>query len=388
MKKFVLVLITLTWMVSPVWAAKYYEQTLESYTCDTQNPGGWYYENLAPYVRCSDTPPNGTKYLDYETVSTGVPTGAYTEINYTTHNITPGDKLYAGAFVKIQRKSGVDVFHEGNLQSYSKYLDFFIGGGGVRLVLCLGQQQSECYTTPNTNHKFSMWVMQGIYPSIACFDGHIRQNYGGYSSSNPIQLDYDRWHSIVLACTFSNGAGTIEAWVNGTKVMEYTGVNVTYSGSPSIYRVELMGTIAQSAYDAPPHYDRYDNLLVTDTWQDILDAGLMEDPAGGDTTPPVISTPLPSGTQGCSSHPQTVTLQVTTDESATCKYHTSDASYDGMPYTFSNTTGTTSHTNPMSLGCAQSYSFYVRCMDTSNNKDTSSTQISFDIRRGHGWHVQ
>ena len=170
--------------------------------------------------------------------------------------------------------------------------------------------------------------------------------------------------------------------------MEYTGVNVTYSGSPSIYRVELMGTIAQSAYDAPPHYDRYDNLLVTDTWQDILDAGLMEDPAGGDTTPPVISTPLPSGTQGCSSHPQTVTLQVTTDESATCKYHTSDASYDGMPYTFSNTTGTTSHTNPMSLGCAQSYSFYVRCMDTSNNKDTSSTQISFDIRRGHGWHVQ
>lgn len=109
---------------------------------------------------------------------------------------------------------------------------------------------------------------------------------------------------------------------------------------------------------------------------------------GGDTTPPVISNPLPSGTQGCSSHPQSVTLQVTTDESATCKYHTSDAPYDFMPYTFSNTTGTTSHTNPMSLGCGKSYSFYVRCMDTSNNKDTSSTQISFDVRRGHGWHVQ
>jgi hypothetical protein len=109
---------------------------------------------------------------------------------------------------------------------------------------------------------------------------------------------------------------------------------------------------------------------------------------GGDTTPPVISNPLPSGTQGCSSHPQTVTLQVTTNESATCKYHTSDAPYDFMPYTFSNTTGTTSHTNPMSLGCAQSYSFYVRCMDTSNNKSTSSTPIPFDIRRGHGWHIQ
>jgi hypothetical protein len=119
----------------------------------------------------------------------------------------------------------------------------------------------------------------------------------------------------------------------------------------------------------------------------LTDIAIVNNSMQGDFTPPVISSPLPSGTQGCSSHPQTVTLQVTTDESATCKYHTSDAPYDFMPYTFSNTTGTTSHTNPMSLGCGQSYSFYVRCMDTLNNKSTSSTPISFDIRRGHGWHI-
>jgi hypothetical protein len=76
-----------------------------------------------------------------------------------------------------------------------------------------------------------------------------------------------------------------------------------------------------------------------------------------------------------------ITLELTTDEAATCKYSTSDVSYDSMAYTYSSTGGTT-HTQALTGSCGSSYVYYSRCMDGSNNKDTSSATTSFSIAGG------
>jgi hypothetical protein len=99
---------------------------------------------------------------------------------------------------------------------------------------------------------------------------------------------------------------------------------------------------------------------------------------GGDVTPPVISSPLPTGAQSCSTNPQALTLQVTTDEAATCKYGTTDVTYASLPSTFS-ATGGTSHSQSISNACGASYVYYVRCQDGSGNADTASTTISYSI---------
>ncbi len=74
------------------------------------------------------------------------------------------------------------------------------------------------------------------------------------------------------------------------------------------------------------------------------------------------------------------TLSLTTDEDATCRYETmADTPYASMTNTFS-TTGATSHDTPLSgLSDDNLYTYYVRCLDTSDNTNTSDYPISFSV---------
>ena len=111
-----------------------------------------------------------------------------------------------------------------------------------------------------------------------------------------------------------------------------------------------------------------------------------------DTTAPVITNPLPTGVQTCTTDPRNITLQVTTNENATVKYGLSgendldtpanpvdaNTSYDLLPHTMS-TTGELAHSQVVSSACGASYTYYVRSMDSSLNKNTSSTAISYSV---------
>jgi hypothetical protein len=99
------------------------------------------------------------------------------------------------------------------------------------------------------------------------------------------------------------------------------------------------------------------------------------------SVPPVISGLSPSGAKQCDANywPETpLTLACNTDESATCKYATSDVSYDTMGQTFSITGGTT-HSQSITFQCGSSYIYYVRCMDAFSNKNTTSSVSSFTL---------
>lgn len=74
-----------------------------------------------------------------------------------------------------------------------------------------------------------------------------------------------------------------------------------------------------------------------------------------------------------------VTLSLSTSENATCRYSTSqNIDYNAMTNTFT-TTNATVHSEPKSVVAGQSYTFYVRCIDTTGNKNTTDFTISFSI---------
>lgn len=96
-----------------------------------------------------------------------------------------------------------------------------------------------------------------------------------------------------------------------------------------------------------------------------------------DTTPPVISSPLPSGAQAYGT--TSVTLQVTTDEAATCRYNATDVAYASMGSTFETTGGTSHQQTGFSVSNGNSYTRYVRCIDGSGNASAASVTIAFFV---------
>ena len=167
--------------------------------------------------------------------------------------------------------------------------------------------------------------------------------------------------------------GILRLWINGNLLIEDTSVNIRAGTSFGFNKLILSSYTTSDSLENGWQY--YDNWYLGES-----------DPATGDTTPPVINNPLPSTQLFCQTNPNSVTLQVTTDENATCKFDTSDTTYDLMTYTFYST-GSTEHSNNTNLACSNSYTYYTRCMDVDSNKNSTSTEINFSIAgemSGHG----
>lgn len=94
---------------------------------------------------------------------------------------------------------------------------------------------------------------------------------------------------------------------------------------------------------------------------------------GDDTTAPVII----NTTGGSFTTSETVTLSITTDEDATCKYNKdSDPAYASMTNTFAGADSTI-HTADLSTLKAASYTYYARCVDAAGNENPSGTKVTF-----------
>lgn len=74
----------------------------------------------------------------------------------------------------------------------------------------------------------------------------------------------------------------------------------------------------------------------------------------------------------------TVTLKISTDVDATCKYSTVDLGYTSMADDFS-LTGGTSHSAEIGSLADGSYTYYTRCEGTTGDVNTTSTSISFSV---------
>lgn len=96
-----------------------------------------------------------------------------------------------------------------------------------------------------------------------------------------------------------------------------------------------------------------------------------------DQTPPVRSNGRPSGS--FSAGTTEVTLSLDTNENAGCKFDTvAGVGYSAMPNTFA-TTGANVHRQVVAARDGESYTYYVKCQDSSGNANSDDFPIAFSV---------
>ena len=97
-----------------------------------------------------------------------------------------------------------------------------------------------------------------------------------------------------------------------------------------------------------------------------------------DTTPPARAAGSPAGTLPAGTSSTAISL--TTNEAAACRYSPVAAvAWADMTATFTNTGGTAHSTQVSGLNGGTTYTFYVRCRDTSNNANLDDYPIAFAV---------
>ncbi|MEA1925042.1 MAG: hypothetical protein U9M95_04155 [Candidatus Altiarchaeota archaeon] len=194
---------------------------------------------------------------------------------------------------------------------------------------------------------------------------------------NPVYCETGEWYSIVIrADMVSSRNGTLEMWVNGIKVIEQHQVRTTIDGTP--YATTFMGgTHNQPTYDVGINSTKsYDDYLITDSWQDIVDGGYLTDPEANN--PPTRANPFPTGILPTGTTSANISL--TTDKQAVCRYsNNSGTNYTNMPYNFTYTNLTNHSTQISGLENGNTYIYYIRCNSTDGFVNTDDFNITFSV---------
>ncbi len=183
--------------------------------------------------------------------------------------------------------------------------------------------------------------------------------------------DLGKWTQVRIEIKVADmwqNNGIVRLWKNGKLLFQST-TDPLYDAFNSSHNYLRLGYLLGWAND---QYANNTNIYVDDF------SFYTQDPGWLDTTPPVISNGTPTGTLNAGT--TNTTLTVTTNESATCKYSTAaGTAYSSMTNTFSSTGGTSHSTTVSGLNDGQSYTYYIRCEDTSGNADASDYPVSFVI---------
>ena len=195
----------------------------------------------------------------------------YHEVKFDRLPEAKSKDYYYAFFVRFDRRDGKDIWHAGDGDSFDKA--FEVIGDGIRWVVHFGNHdvrmrdhRFSCYVSNSTYHlNRKLEVNDGFYP-----------NHGGFSQHKSPELEYETWHAVVFQLKWAtDDTGEIGLWVGGKKVIEHKGIK-TAKAPGAFERLQLWGTIAQPAYDAPPHVRKVDALLFTDDWQAIVDGGYLK----------------------------------------------------------------------------------------------------------------
>jgi len=193
---------------------------------------------------------------------------------------------------------------------------------------------------------------------------------GNQNTSGGTGLAVNTWAH--LAATF-DGA-TVRLYVNGVQVASQAQTTPLATTTGTLQ-------IGGDAYPGEFFAGRIDEVRIYNRALTAAEIGTdMNTPLAPvvDTTPPVLSNALPSGTLAAGT--TQTTLSVTSNENATCRYATTaGTAYASMTSTFATTGGTAHSTVVAGLANGQSYSYYVRCQDSAGNANTADTAIGFAV---------
>ncbi|MGE3508670.1 MAG: LamG-like jellyroll fold domain-containing protein [Vicinamibacterales bacterium] len=183
----------------------------------------------------------------------------------------------------------------------------------------------------------------------------------------------DTWHHVALTAD----GGVVRAYVNGANVGSATMSMAAYTGQLRVGAWSSGASMDDYWSGSLDEVRVYSRVLSQAEVQTAMATPLA---TGGviDSTPPARSNGQPSGQ--LASTVTTVTLALTTDEVAACRYSTAAGTQYAAMVSNLTTQGGTSHSAPMTgLTPGNSYSFFVRCQDTAGNANTTDFTISFNV---------
>lgn len=270
-----------------------------------------------PWVRClSSTPsiqtPYGSNYIEWLTICNQalvsgrcdtIPDDQDISTAQAQSDVFPsglstlsmGTTYYLGGTFRFDLVGNNHVWLDGSGDdSFDKLFEFRFTGG--RWIMNVGRD-GNFVGNFNGQYMFSFGAATATecpecggpagvgWSAGACHDDRKMHNANGYTASAPRKSDYGHWYNVVLAVTLSTSSavGRAELYINGVKVTDCSGQTATTgtSSTTGFSDISLHGTIAQPAYDSPPHYRRVDNMIFATTLTDVTNAGLMGDPEAG-----------------------------------------------------------------------------------------------------------
>ncbi|MDA8166009.1 MAG: heparin lyase I family protein [Desulfobacteraceae bacterium] len=283
-------------LCSPAWATKYayWNGDSENQTCGTLLPTPPWTVNYA-YRRMSTLCPDsgnksyGVKY-DYNTYGINV-INELKKVSSLPVTCQLGKTYYMAFRFRIDRINGKNVFHISG-QSADKFLE--MDGSGIRWLVSIGHWTGE-NLTPGNFSIFSGNPTYHLNPEIEQNSG-VPPNANGYSWNNQPQLAYEKWHSVVAAVKMAaDKTGSWEVWADGVQIYNYTNIQTAANSTPTIASLLHLGTIAQPAYDAPDHYIYFDDLMLTDNWQDVVEGAYLTSPSPVTSTSTANTAPAAPG---------------------------------------------------------------------------------------------
>lgn len=262
---------------SACYATVYFKYDAESDPCDgSELPNPPFWTNRVEqrgHISCGPSP-QGNRYFEFTTIDNQG--AAYTEI-HTTQGLpitnVIGKTFYLGFFFNFTRIDGKDIWHE-DTSSADKGLE--IVGSGIRWVLARGMWGG---LMQNQDHRYTIFGGNPSYHLNRYLEKNdiYQPNSSGFNKDNTMQLTYDNWHSAVMVVKIAaDNTGSYTAYVNGIKTHEYNNIRTAANNNPTITDIIMGGTIAQGLLDAPKHYRKFDALILTDNWQDIIDGNYLK----------------------------------------------------------------------------------------------------------------
>lgn len=230
--------------------------------------------------------PQGDKYFVWKTVDlqhdnrTEIKSDSLPDSEGWSITLEIDKPYYLAYYMRFDRIDGKDIWKVGNIQYADKGVELY--SSSVRLLTSRGQWT---HMAANQPHHYTVWggIMSGDNPDVVW-----GQNRNGYSPSNPIQLEYERWYAVVMEFKLScNKTGSLAVYIDGVKTEEYLNVNTINSTcSPEIGKIQVGGTMGQPSYDTPAHYRKFDALILTDNLQDIVNGGYLSESPDPPQDPP------------------------------------------------------------------------------------------------------
>lgn len=276
-------------------ATKYVDTSLQQKTCNSVVTPGladgviWdvssYPAVLAsPYVRCSPlAAPYGSNYVEWNVpqVQKNVePHGIGPDLNLPNPiTLVSGKTYYLASHWRFERISGNALWTDWNFD-FDKLIE--MNGTGFRWIVLSGWNGDMAGAL--NKFTFSIYGSDAIVPNQCGSPGnwhYYSHDSNGYSKAQPLYSNYEKWISVVMGITAAGngGIGHLALWIDGQKVIDKSCVNTMETQNntqvPQINKIGLTGTVGQPNYVTPAHKRQVGRIMLTDDWQDIVNAGYV-----------------------------------------------------------------------------------------------------------------